>query len=184
MKATQRINGVIVVCSMAILGMSERSYSDSIDRRTFLLKENAVFVMRLEAYQHLLQGAEINGDITERIEDLIKSEIQSFDDWAKLYFNQTALPAGVPKISPLAEEEHYSKIKSLLSQMRTTLMGFHRDLGNDSSLIEKIEVIKKIARKLDKLLDDEVSAWERIFKVPDSGKKNEPMERPPLKLDR
>ena len=178
----QRISGVIIVCSMAILGMSERSYSDSIDRRTFLLKENAVFVMRLEAYQHLLQGAGINEDITERIEDLIKSEIQSFDDWANLYYKQTALPAGVTKINPLAEEEHYSKIRSLLSEMQIALMGYHRELGNDSKLIEKIEVTKKIARKLDKLLDDEVSSWERIIKVPDSGKKNEPMERPPQKL--
>ena len=140
--------------------------------------------MQLEAYQHLLQGAEINEDITERIEDLIKSEIQSFDDWANLYFKQTALPAGVTKISPLAEEEHYSKIRSLLTEMRTALMGYHRDLGNDSKLIDNIEVMKKIARKLDKLLDDEVTAWERIFKVPDSGKKNEPMVRPPQKLDR
>lgn len=157
MKDTKIISTFIAVFSMVIFGMSENSYGEEIDRHTFLLKNNTVFVMRLDTYQSLLNGPEINENIANRIEDLIKLEIQSFDDWARLYYDHTALPAGVSKISPLSAGEHYSRIKSLLDEMRTAVMGYHRDLRSDSTLIEKIDVLKNLASDLDKLLGDRMA---------------------------
>ncbi len=155
---------LLVLFSIAVLGNSGLTYGSEVDRRTFLLKLNAVFVVRLEMYQDLLKGIEINEKITDRIEDLINSEIGSFEDWSKLYYNETALPDGVSKISPLAAAEHYSKIRSMLDNMRIAVMGFHGDLGENPTLIEKINVVKDLAHQLDKMLDDRASELEKLFK--------------------
>jgi hypothetical protein len=124
---------------------------------TFLTKANAIFVMKLDLYREILVDAKGDNDLEDRIEDLINAEIKSIEDWSTLYYKETVLPSNLQDVSLLAQGENSARIKSRIDEMKLVVMGFHKELGEEPSLINKIDVIKKLVGNLDGLAEKQVT---------------------------
>ena len=154
MKRNNTSLSIFITYFLIILGSA---HGENPNGNTFLIKANAIFVMKLDLYRGILIDTKVGDDLEDRIEDLINAEIKSIEDWSTLYYKETVLPSNLHEISLLAQGENSARIKSRMDEMKLVVMGFHKDLGEDPSLVNKIDVIKKLVDNLDDLLEKQVT---------------------------
>lgn len=135
-------------------------HGENTNGNTFLIKTNAIFVMKLDLYREMLVDTKVKNDLEHRIEDLINAEIKSIEDWSTLYYKETVLSKNFNKISLLAQGENSARIKSRMDEMKLVVMGFHKGLGKEPSLVNKIDVLKELVGELDKMLEKQVTEFE------------------------
>lgn len=163
MMNTKKISLLFGYLITLILPVSGDDAKDNINRRTFLLKNNAVFSQRLDSFKLLLRDTKASDKLQEFIKASISEEIEKIDDLARFHYDKSVLPLGMPSASPLASGEHYSQIKSILDRMKAALMGFNTELESDAELDDILVVIQGLIKDLDQQLDQRVSDYENYM---------------------
>jgi hypothetical protein len=160
MNKISKISIIVILCMIAPV-MADIDVEKT-DNRTFLLEANSLFRKKLHSYQRLLERSNHNESIGNRIEKLIEDDINNFDEWAILHYNEVALPNGNKEVSKLAAGEHSAAIKSILDEMRIAMMGVHNKKIISPTMIQNIDAVINISYKLDKNLKGMLLFWESL----------------------
>ena len=140
-------------CVFFLFVFTTKSHGEEIDRDSFLLKNNEVFLSRLNAFECLLATVQSENQVAERVKKIILQEIENISDWLDGDFSMIVLPIGSDKqIHPFPLGEHRSKLKGTLTMMRVAMEGFDRDLPSNSTLKDRLRVVSKLTHTLDKQL--------------------------------
>jgi hypothetical protein len=108
---------------------------------SFLLENKAILSKKINLYIKLLDKSEGNVKIATEIESEIGSEIKKIQNLIDLDFMNLVTDSDHSKISNSFSNDQKGKVVSILTESVFALSGSHKNLGNNSTLKERLKVI-------------------------------------------
>lgn len=130
------------------------------EKSSFLCENNAILTKKINLYIKLLDKFEGNVKIAAEIESEIGSEITKIRNLIDLDFINLVTDADHSKISNSFITDQKGKVVSILTESVFALSGAHKNLGNNSTLKERLKIIIERLDSMDLFINKLIKDYE------------------------
>jgi hypothetical protein len=145
------ISRSVFLVFFALISLTGAWGQEIMKNESFLRENNSIIDRRITLFLKVLKNSKPNPILENKIKLKIVNEIDDATNWLEIDIVPAIGEDGHAR-GTLAVSEWKGRLNGLLHEMRSTMEGFHKDLPNNSSITERLEVLRHEIKLFDQIL--------------------------------